>query len=131
MQTTRRFDALKLFVSLRCLGRKKFARMIDSTIELAEEAASLIEGEEKLELANYPAINAVVFRYVSSERANQINSQIRMRLIKQGIAILAQTKIGELTYLKFTLLNPCTSIVDIKRVLQAIQEIGDELLGMK
>lgn len=131
VQTTRRFDALKMFVSLRCLGKKKFARMIDSTIELAQETASLIEGEEKLELANYPTINAVVFRYVSSEKANQINSQIRMRLIEQGIAILAQTKIGELTYLKFTLLNPRTSIVDIKRVLQAIQEIGDELWGIE
>ena len=131
VQTTRRFDALKLFVSLRTLGKKKFARMIDSTIELAQETADLIEGKEKLELANYPAINAVVFRYLSSEKANQINSQIRIRLIKQGIAILAQTKIGELTYLKFTLLNPCTSIVDIKRVLQGIQDIGDELWGMK
>ena len=50
-------------------GRKKFARMIDCTIELAEETASLIEGEEKLELANYPAINAVVFRYLSDERS--------------------------------------------------------------
>ena len=65
------------------------------------------------------------------KEANQINSQIRMQLIQQGIAILAQTKIGELTYLKFTLLNPCTSIVDIKRVLQAIEEIGDELWGIE
>ena len=139
VQTTRRFDALKLFVSLRCLGRKNFARMIDRTIELAEETADLIENEENLELANYPTINAVVFRYLPSQnttnfnckRANQVNSQIRMRLIQEGIAILAQTKIGELTYLKFTLLNPCTSIVDIKKVLQAIEEIGDELWGMK
>ena len=127
VQTTRRFDALKLFVSLRCLGKKKFAGMIDSTIELAGKTADLIEGNKKLELANYPAINAVVFRYLSSE-TNQINSQIRMKLIQERIAILAQTKIGELTYLKFTLLNPCTSIVDVKNVLQAIEEIGDELV---
>ncbi|WGV25332.1 pyridoxal phosphate-dependent decarboxylase family protein [Halotia branconii] len=135
VQTTRRFDALKLFVSLRNLGKKKFARMIDSTIELAQETASLIKNQPKLELANYPTINAVVFRYLPSqaltafdcERVNQINSQIRMQLMQQGIAVLAQTKISELTYLKFTLLNPRTSLVDIKKILQAIQEIGDNL----
>ncbi|MDI5788716.1 pyridoxal-dependent decarboxylase [Bacillus licheniformis] len=39
IQTTRRFDALKLFVSLRVLGEDTFAEMIDWTFALAEAAA--------------------------------------------------------------------------------------------
>jgi L-2,4-diaminobutyrate decarboxylase len=136
VQTTKRFDALKLFVSLRTLGRKQFAQMIDATIELAKETASLIKANPVLELANHPTINAVVFRYVpqhtpahldSTTWANQINSHIRMSLLQQGIAIIAQTKIGQLTYLKFTLLNPQTAIADIQEVLQAITTIGENL----
>lgn len=134
VQTTKRFDALKLFVSLRTLGRKQFAQIIDTTIELAKETASLINAEPALELANYPTINAVVFRYLPSQTpahldsttwANQVNSHIRMSLLQQGIAVVAQTKIGQLTYLKFTLLNPRTAIADIQEVLKAIKTIGE------
>ncbi|BCL38529.1 pyridoxal phosphate-dependent decarboxylase family protein [Nostoc sp. MS1] len=137
VQTTKRFDGLKLFVSLRTLGRKQFAQMIDTTIELAKETASLIKANPVLELANHPTINAVVFRYVpqhtpahldSTTWANQINSHIRMSLLQQGIAVIAQTKIGQLIYLKFTLLNPRTAIADIQEVLNAITTIGEKYL---
>ncbi len=135
MQTTRRFDALKLFISLQALGRKQLADMIDTTINLAEATASLIAAEPRLELATYPTINAVVFRYcpaTPSERqpeawANQINSQIRMTLLQTGEAILAQTRIGNLTYLKFTLLNPCTKLADIATILIAVKRLGKKL----
>ncbi|MEA5583641.1 aspartate aminotransferase family protein [Nodularia harveyana UHCC-0300] len=137
IQTTRRFDALKLFLSLRTLGRKQFADMIDTTIELAQETASLINAEPTLELANNPTINAVVFRYLPSHTpahldsttwANQINSHIRLSLLQQGIAVIAQTKIGQLTYLKFTLLNPRTAIADVQEVLNEITTIGEKSL---
>lgn len=136
IQTTRRFDALKLFVSLRTLGRKKFGAMIDTTIELAQETATLINAEPLLELANRPTINAIVFRYLPSQTpahldsttwANQINDQIRMSLLQEGVAVIAKTKIGQITYLKFTLLNPCTTIADIRKVLNAIKMIGQAL----
>ncbi|WP_414752260.1 pyridoxal phosphate-dependent decarboxylase family protein [Anabaena sp. CCY 9910] len=137
IQTTKRFDALKLFVSLRTLGRRQFADMIDTTIELAKKTASLIDAEPALELANNPTINAVVFRYLpsytpahldSTAWANQINSHIRMSLLQQSIAVIAQTKIGQLTYLKFTLLNPQTAIADIQEVLNSITTIGEKYL---
>ena len=37
--TTRRFDALKLWISFQSLGRAKLAAMIDRTIELANHTA--------------------------------------------------------------------------------------------
>lgn len=129
IQTTRRFDALKLFVSLQTLGRRQLAQMIDTTIELAKETANLIDAEPALELVNYPTINAVVFRYRPSDSrlANQINSQIPATLLQQGKAVIAQTKINNLTYLKFTLLNPCTTLTDITEILSAINFIGKQL----
>ena len=136
IQTTRRFDALKLFASLQTLGRKQLAEIIDTTIDLAKQTAELIASEPVLELANYPAINAVVFRYCPTQTpakyddttwANQINSQIRTSLLHSGKAVLAQTKVGDRLYLKFTLLNPQTTLVDITQVLSSIQRLGKEL----
>ena len=37
--TSRRFDALKLWISFQALGREKLAQMIDRTISLANHAA--------------------------------------------------------------------------------------------
>jgi len=135
VQTTRRFDALKLFISLQTLGRRQLADMIDTTISLAEATASLIAAEPGLELATYPTINAVVFRYCPATLselqlevwANQINSQIRVALLHTGEAVLAQTRIGKLTYLKFTLLNPSTTLADIATILSAVKRLGKKL----
>lgn len=131
VQTTRRFDALKLFLSLQSLGEKTFAEMIDSTIDLAEKTAKLIAEDKDLELANYPTINAVVFRYLpqqsSVSKSDEINRQIRTLLMEQGKAVIAQTQIYARTYLKFTLLNPRTTISHIVNLLAEIKGLGKAL----
>ncbi|HEY9833045.1 MAG TPA: aspartate aminotransferase family protein [Stenomitos sp.] len=136
VQTTRRFDSLKLFMSLQALGRQTFADMIDTTIELASATAKLISAEPDLELANDPTINSLVFRYCPQRNlpevepvawANHINNQIRLSLLQRGEAIIGQTQIANCTYLKFTLLNPRTTIAHIQALLNSIQQLGKEL----
>jgi L-2,4-diaminobutyrate decarboxylase len=131
IQTTRRFDALKLWVSLQTLGRKTLATMIETTIDLAAQVALLIESDPDFLLAAVPAINAVVFRYapssVASEQLDEINQAIRMQLIQAGFAIIAQTKVGDRVYLKFTLLNPCTTYSHMEEILSRIKLIGQML----
>lgn len=136
VQTTRRFDALKLFVSLQALGRQQFAEMIDTTLELAKAAAQLIDSDPDLELLNHPAINAVVFRYrprqnaleqQSDDWSNSMNRTIRAKLLQSGEAVIAQTKIRDRIYLKFTLLNPRTTLTDIRNILTSIKQLGQTL----
>ncbi|PSB25254.1 pyridoxal phosphate-dependent decarboxylase family protein [Stenomitos frigidus] len=136
VQTTRRFDALKLFISMQCLGRKTFADMIETTINTARETASLLKADDVFELANIPTINAVVFRYIPQTQhsslalvsfSNQINQSIRLALMQKGQAIIAQTQIGAFIYLKFTLLNPRTTVVHTKSLLEDIRTIGQDL----
>lgn len=136
IQTTRRFDALKLWVSLQHLGRQGFADMIDTTIDLAAQTAHLIAGDPGLELVNQPTINAVVFHYrpsdlptttVSAAQVNQINRHIRQSLLYRGQAVLAQTQIGDRVYLKLTLLNPRTTLTHITDLLNAVKQLGHNL----
>jgi L-2,4-diaminobutyrate decarboxylase len=135
VQTTRRFDALKLYVSMQTLGRKKFADLIDYTIELAGRAARLIETDPSFELINEPTINAVVFRYVPEKMPTGSNSvywedrihhAIRVNLLQRGAAVVARTRVAGLSCLKFTLLNPCITIEDVMNVLNEMKRIGSE-----
>ncbi|MFT9849712.1 pyridoxal phosphate-dependent decarboxylase family protein [Aneurinibacillus sp. REN35] len=129
-QTTRRFDALKLVVSLRVVGVKRFGEMIDYTIQLAQETAKKIAEMKNLYMPHaHPELNAVVFRYEPASGrgvdGNQVNRQIYQALLQSGVAIIARTSIDGLAYLKFTLLNPRTTIEDIELILQEIQRLGD------
>ncbi|WP_228552337.1 pyridoxal phosphate-dependent decarboxylase family protein [Gracilibacillus salitolerans] len=129
IQTTRRFDSLKLFMSLQSLGRKKFAEMIDYTMDLAKETAMLIEEDKQLELVNVPEMNAVVFRYVhqiNGKKVDKINTFIRTRLIEKGDAILARTRVQGRAFLKLTLLNPQTTMKDIRLIINQVKKIGGE-----
>lgn len=137
IQTTRRFDALKLWISLQHLGRQGFATMIDTTITLATQTAQHIANDPDLELINHPTINAVVFRYCPSRslttprattaQANQINHCIRQSLLQRGQAVLAQTQLGDRVCLKLTLLNPRTTFAHITQLLQSVKQLGHDL----
>jgi L-2,4-diaminobutyrate decarboxylase len=136
IQTTKRFDALKLFMSMQALGRQTFAMAIDRTIDLAAKIATVIEADPSFTLAATPTINAVVFRYLPENcaadpegmtRSNQLNDRIRLALIHEGTAIIAQTKVGALTHLKFTLLNPRTELTHLKVLLDRIKQLGRDL----
>ncbi|MBY6037757.1 aspartate aminotransferase family protein [Fictibacillus nanhaiensis] len=129
VQTTRRFDALKLYMSLRIIGEKNFGNMIDYTLHLASQAASVISQKENFEVCNEnPEMNAVVFRYVkgATKDNNERNTFIYKRIIHTGTALVAKTKVRDHVFLKFTLLNPRTTIVDIEDVLHSISQFALE-----
>lgn len=132
IQTTRRFDALKPFISLQHIGVKKFGEMLDYTIELAEEVSRIIEHDPAFELAYKTPINAVVFRYLPKNRLNAaeadtINKGIKTQLLLSGKAIVGQTTVQDRAFLKFTLLNPMTRIQEVTELLEEMKQLGKQL----
>lgn len=132
IQTTRRFDGLKPFVTLQALGRRRLAAMIDATIDLARQTAALIAGDGELELAAPPVINALVLRFapagVGEAALDEVNARIQDRLLKEGKALLARTKVDGKVFLKMTLLNPRTSWVHVETILDQLKAIGHDCL---
>ncbi|MET3729559.1 L-2,4-diaminobutyrate decarboxylase [Fictibacillus halophilus] len=129
VQTTRRFDALKLFMSLRIVGEKNFANMIDYTLHLAKQAAGVMDQHPQIEVCNIkPEINAIVFRFndAASDSLNELNTYIYKKILYTGTALVAKTKVKDEVFLKFTLLNPRTTIVDIEDILHSISQFAAE-----
>jgi L-2,4-diaminobutyrate decarboxylase len=139
IQTTRRFDALKLYVTMQTLGSKRLGQMIDHTIALAQSAASLITNSKTLELYNYPEINAVVFRFALNgtdmeydgnlglEEENLVNSALYNHLLYTGKAMVAKTKINHVVYLKFTILNPLLTHEQLADLIDYIQSEAETI----
>ncbi|MCF2945085.1 pyridoxal phosphate-dependent decarboxylase family protein [Paenibacillus tarimensis] len=147
VQTTRRFDALKLYMSLKHLGRRQFGELIDSTIRTAKSAAEMISRESCFTLMAEPVINTVVFAYrpqlaegperrsfgqatvsgAGRTAADQLNLLIRERLLAEGAGVIARTKSDGRICLKLTILNPLTGPQHISALLERIRTIGWEL----
>ncbi len=134
IQTTRRFDALKIYMSLQVHGEVLLGEIIDYLIKLTANAAKLIASSPDFELATPPIINTLVFRYIPSNipnnkkngywyNYNSINDQVRLELLKTGQAVIGFTKFHKQSYLKFTLMNPMTNLSDIKGLLSKIREL--------
>jgi L-2,4-diaminobutyrate decarboxylase len=127
--TSRRFDALKLWISFQALGREKFGAMIDRTAALASYAASVIRRTPHFQLVCEPQLSTVVFRYVPHKvrDANSFNFELRQTLFNEGIAVVGHTRVRGLQCLKFTCMNPATSEEQIEALIQMIVEQAKRL----
>jgi len=128
--TSRRFDALKLWISFQALGRAKLAAMIDCTIELATHAAEVIRNSPRLELVCAPELSTVIFRFVPSHAeidANRLNAALRQHLFDHGIAVIGHTRVHNRQCLKLTLMNPTVREEQIQLLLRTVADHGEQM----
>lgn len=128
--TSRRFDALKLWISFQTLGRAKLAAMIDRTIELAAHAANLVRDTPRFELMCEPQLSTVVFRYVPLDAeldADRINANLRQRLFDRGLAVIGHTRVRNRQCLKLTCMNPTTTESKMQELIRAVMGAGEEI----
>lgn len=128
--TTRRFDALKLWISLQTLGRTKLAAMIDRTVELAMHAAIVIRDTPQFQLVCEPQLSTVVFRYVPSRPdldADDLNLSLRQHLFDRGLAVIGHTRVNDRQCLKFTCMNPAVSDAQIEDLIGLVVDLGKEI----
>ena len=64
LQTTRRFDALKLWMTVEALGEELYGSMIDHGVKLTREVAGYIKATACLELLVEPQFASVLVRGV-------------------------------------------------------------------
>ncbi|MCC5477336.1 lysine decarboxylase DesA [Streptomyces sp. NPDC059680] len=134
LQTTRRFDALKLWLTLRVMGADGVGELFDEVCDLAAEGWRLLAADPRYDVVVEPALSTLVFRYVPAAvtdpaEIDRANLHARKALFASGDAVVAGTKVGGRHYLKFTLLNPETTPADIAAVLDLIAGHAEQYLG--
>lgn len=134
LQTTRRFDALKLWISLRSLGAEAIGTLFDELIDLAATAADRVAAHPRLQLAAPAQLSTVVFRFLPDKAEasagpdlNALQDRIRAALYSSGEAMVAATTVDGARHLKLTLLNPRSRMADLEAVLDAVVATGERL----
>ncbi|MEU6067161.1 lysine decarboxylase DesA [Streptomyces sp. NPDC047082] len=134
LQTTRRFDALKLWMTLRVMGADGIGELFDEVCDLAAEGWGLLAADPRFDVVVRPSLSTLVFRYIPAAvtdpaEIDRANLYARKALFASGDAVVAGTRVGGRHYLKFTLLNPETRATDIAAVLDLIAGHAEQYLG--
>lgn len=134
LQTTRRFDALKLWVTLRALGAHRIGEMFDTVIDLAGAVGDEIAADPELELVGRTQLSTVLFRVrpegVDDTTRDALVAGVRRVLFESGRALVAKTVIDGRPCLKLTLLNPETTLDDIRLILAMVKDAAITLAGI-
>ena len=117
-QTTRRFDALKVFMSFHLRGKKGYEEIIDKVIGNASWFYEAIKDDDSFLTSNDPELSSVVF---ALKGGDELNKRLRRKLLGEGI-IIGQTVYQGKVMLKLTLLNPSVSHEALGALIMKLKE---------
>ncbi|MBV7294626.1 pyridoxal-dependent decarboxylase [Corynebacterium sp. TAE3-ERU12] len=125
LQTTRRFDALKLWLTLRTHGPQAIGEAFDSCIDLAKAIAKKVEAHESLKLLEEPRLTTVLFTpfahsCATKEEQKELIDKVRDHLFSEGKGVVATTVVDDHPCFKFTVLDPTLSPNSIDDLLHEI-----------
>jgi aromatic-L-amino-acid decarboxylase len=94
LELSRRFRALRLWLSLRYHGLQAFRAAIQKDLDLAQRLATAISNQPELELLARGELSAVCFRHtgtvsLSEDELNRRNATILKRVLQQGRVYLS------------------------------------------
>ncbi|WP_282081356.1 pyridoxal phosphate-dependent decarboxylase family protein [Aquimarina algiphila] len=134
IQLTRRFRALKFYMSLKTFGLNSFRKAIQYNIDLAEQTEDILRRSSHWEITSPATLAIINFRYnpigqhLSEKELDQINQNISNKIVTSREALLVTTILQGQIVLRMCLINPRTTIEDIKDTLEKCEIHGKEEL---
>lgn len=130
-ELSRGFKALKIWMSLKEHGWKKYAQMIVQNNRQAEYLAELVEASPNLELTAPVSMSITCFRMIrqgyTGEQLRILNREILLRLQEEGIASPSSTILNGKYTLRVANVNQRTRMDDMDFLLAEVLRIGSEI----
>jgi aromatic-L-amino-acid decarboxylase len=129
MELSRRFRALKLWLSLRYHGLGKFREAIRQDLQHAQYLAELIARHDELDLLAPVPLSAVCFRYVANldaVRLDAVNRAILQRIVRRGKVFLSNASINGSFALRACFVNHRTTPADVEQIVDEVLAVGAE-----
>jgi len=131
LQLTRQFRALKVWMSIKEHGLRRFGRMIDRNVAQAAHLGRLVERSDRLELTAPIGLDIVCFRYnpggLDTEALNRLNQTILVELQESGIAAPSYTTLNGIYCLRVAISNHRSRFEDFDLLVREVLRIGNGL----
>jgi len=133
LEGTRRFRALKLWLSWKHLGTDGFARLVEHNADLAEHLADRLR-EDGFEVVD-PELSVVCFRHVpvalaeaAPERIDSYQRGLQRALEVSGAGWVSTTTLRGRTYLRAGIVNYLSNEDDADRVISTLLDASEGVL---
>jgi len=123
VELSRRFRALKVWLTLQYYGSRRIAEAISEDISLAEYLGEVVSNADDFELLAPVELSICCFRYISSETdLDKLNERIMERVQKGGRAYLSNATVNGHFALRACITNFRTTKSDIDETVAAIRD---------
>jgi glutamate/tyrosine decarboxylase-like PLP-dependent enzyme len=132
LELSRRFRALKLWLSLRYHGLAAFRNAIRADLEHAQALAASVAASGVLELLAPVELSAVCFRYRplgTEHEADALNAAILKRIIERGRVYLSNASLRGRFALRACFVNHRTTDSDVGEIVPEVLGAAREVLG--
>ncbi len=132
IELSRRFRALKLWLSLRYHGFAAFRESIQNDLQQARRLVEAVKREPALELVAQGDLSAVCFRHVgngglSAQDLNGRNLAILTRVIQRGRVYLSNASLRGKFCMRACIVNHRTKDADVDSVITEVLAAGREI----
>jgi aromatic-L-amino-acid decarboxylase len=116
MELSRRFRALKIWLSLRYHGLGAFRKSIQTDLDHAQLLADLIRKDSRLELLAPVPLSAVCWRWRDGD--DTFNTKLLKRVIQRGRVYISNATINGRFSLRACFVNHRTTETDVRAVIE-------------
>ena len=130
LQCARRNDALKLWLEWRARGDAGWAKMVDTRMADADYLEQKINEHPSLEMVSTRMWTNVCFRFTTEDSSmdlNDLNTEIRKRLIQEGTFMVSRSNIGDDVILRMVVVNQNVDRTTLDRFLERVVHHGEEI----
>ena len=133
IQQTRGFRALKLWMTLKHLGRDGVRDMVARHLALARHLADLVDAAPDLERLGDVELSIVCFRYAPAALAGDdraldaLNKRVMEEAQASGAAFLTQTTLRGRFALRACILHYATAESDLAALIETVRTLGKRL----
>ena len=132
IELTRRFRALKFYMSIKTFGLGEFRKAIDYNIKLAEATENFLRKSTNWEVISPATLAVINFRYnpignkLSEKELDALNQNISEKVVESKQALLVTTVLNGQIVLRMCLINPRTTLNDIKETIALCESFANE-----
>jgi aromatic-L-amino-acid decarboxylase len=132
LELSRRFRALKLWLSLRYHGFEAFRAAVNKDLGHARRLSERVAAEQQLQLLAPVELSAVCFRYrgkgqASEAELNRLNTMILKRVVERGRVYLSNASLRHKFCLRACIVNHRTTNSDIDSVITEVLAAAEEI----
>ena len=134
IQLTRRFRALKFYMSIKTYGLDTFKEAVSYNIQLADNVEKVLRKSRTWEIISPATLAVINFRYnpiglnLSEKEIYSVNQEISKKVMDSKEALLVTTILNKQVVLRMCLINPKTTIDDVNETLALCHKFGQEIL---